>query len=392
MPWKETCAMDQKVQMIGDHLKRGYTVTQLSEMYEVSRNTIYKWLERYELGGNEGLTERLSAPKRHPNATSLDIGRELTEFKIQHKDWGPKKIVWWLKRNRPGQSWPAVSTAASLLKQAGLVKTRKKRSRTVPYTEPFQECLGPNMVWSVDYKGEFKTGDSKLCYPLTFTDNFSRYLLGCRGLKHPSYDLSRPVFETIFKKYGLPVAIRTDNGPPFASTGLGGLSRLSVWFIKLGIKPERIAAGHPEENGRHERMHRSLKAATATPPKRNMKEQQKAFDTFQIEFDEQKPHEALGMRTPASCYRASLRAYPAKLPEIVYPMNYLVRQVRLNGEIKWQGGKVYVSQALSGEPVALKFAADHQWDIYFSSYLLGILDELAMRIKPCKPPTKGSKC
>jgi putative transposase len=392
MPWKETCAMNQKVQMIGDYLKHRYTPTQLSEIYGVSRNTIYKWIERYNRGGIEGLTERLSAPKRHPNATSLDIGRELIVFKMQHKDWGPKKVVWWLKQKRPGQSWPAVSTAASLLKQAGLVKTRKKRSKTIPYTEPFQECVGTNMVWSVDFKGQFKTGDGKLCYPLTFTDNFSRYLLGCRGLKHPSYELSRPVFEVIFKKYGLPVAIRSDNGAPFASTGLGGLSRLSVWMIKLGIKPERIVAGHPQENGRHERMHRSLKAATANPPKRNMKEQQKAFDTFQIEFDEEKPHEALGMRTPSSLYKASLRPYPAKLAMIVYPMNYLVRQVRHNGEIKWKGEKVYVSQALAGEPVALKLKADHQWNVYFSCYLLGTLDELDMRIKPCQPPIGERKC
>ena len=383
MPWKETCAMNQKVQLIADYLKQNYTITQLSEIYGVSRNTIYKWIERYKQGGNEGLTDRISAPRRHPNATSLEIGRELTDFKIQHKHWGPKKVVSWLKQHRSGQPWPAVSTASSILKQAGLVKTRKKRSRTAPYTEPFQECSGPNMVWSVDYKGQFKTGDGKLCYPLTFTDNYSRYLLGCTGLSHPSYELSRPVFEAMFRKYGLPAAIRSDNGQPFGSTGLGGLSHLSVWLIKLGIKPERIKAGHPEENGRHERMHRSLKEATANPPMKNLKEQQKAFDAFRIEFNEERPHEALGMRTPASNYRVSLRAYPAKLPKIVYPLSYIVRQVRQNGEIKWKGEKVYVSQALPGESVALKQVAAHQWRVYFSTYLLGTLDELDMKIKPC---------
>jgi putative transposase len=383
MPWKETCAMNQKIQLIGDYLKQIYTITQLSETYEVSRNTIYKWIKRYKQGGNEGLTERISAPRRHPNATSLEVARELTEFKMQHKCWGPKKVVFWLKKYRPGQPWPAVSTSSHLLKQAGLVKTRKKRSRCLPYTEPFQECSGPNMVWSVDYKGQFKTGDGNLCYPLTFTDNYSRYLLGCTALSHPSYELSRPVFEALFKKYGLPVAIRTDNGPPFASCGLGGLSKLSVWLIKLGIKPERIKAGHPEQNGRHERMHRSLKEATAKPPKQNLKEQQKAFDVHQKDFNEDRPHEALGMRTPASVYKPSLRAYPAKIPKIVYPARYQVRQVRHNGEIKWKGETVYVSQALAREPVALKQVADHQWKIYFSTYLLGILDELDMKIKRC---------
>lgn len=392
MPWKETCVMDQKVQLIGDYLKQVYSITELSQIYGVSRNTIYKWIERYKQGGNEGITDRISAPRRHPNATSLEISRELTETKMQHSGWGPKKVVAWLKQHRAEKPWPAVSTASNLLKQAGLVTTRKKRLRTVPYSEPFQECSGPNMVWSADYKGQFKTGDGKLCYPLTLTDNYSRYLLGCTGLSQPTLELSRPVFEAIFKKYGLPVAIRTDNGPPFGSTGLGGLSRLSVWFIKLGIKPERITAGHPEENGRHERMHRSLKAATANPPQRNLKEQQKAFDVFQLDYDEERPHEALGMRPPALYYKPSLRPYPARLPGITYPKCYLVRQVRHNGEIKWKGEKVYVSQALVGESIGLKQLAEHKWQVYFSAYLLGTLDELDMKIKPCTLLQGGRKC
>jgi putative transposase len=276
----------------------------------------------------------------------------------------------------------AISTVSNILKQAGLVKPRKRHCKTPPYTLPFQECLGPNLVWSADYKGQFKTDDGQLCYPLTVTDNYSRYLLGCKALRHPDYSGTKPVFEAIFKKYGLPAAIRTDNGAPFASTGLGGLSRLSVWFIKLGIKPERIKAGHPEENGRHERMHRSLKEATAKPSKRNRREQQKAFDVFKPEFNNERPHEALGMHTPAFCYKPSLRAYPEKLGILTYHGNYLVRQVRHNGEIKWKGEKVYVSQALAKEPVALKPRGKHLWEIYYSTYLLGILDELDMRIKP----------
>lgn len=375
--------MDQKIQMIGDYLDRSYTITQLSETYEVSRNTIYKWIERYNKGGNGGLTARTAAPLRHPNATSLEIARELVSLKLKHKSWGPKKVVYWLKQHYPEQTWPAISTAGNILKQAGLVKPRKNRSRTPPYTEPFQECLGPNMVWSADYKGQFKTGNGQICYPLTISDNYSRYLLDCKALSHPDYTESRPVFEAIFKKYGLPTAIRTDNGAPFASTGLGGLSCLSVWFIKLGIKPERIKAGHPEENGRHERMHRSLKEATAKPPQRDHREQQKAFDAFQPEFNNERPHEALGMQTPASRYKPSLRSYPKRLPKITYHGNYLVRQVRHNGEIKWKGEKVYVSQALAGEPVALKPIAEHQCQICFSTYILGILDELDMKIKPC---------
>ena len=382
MPWKETCAMDQKIQLIGDYLEQSYSITQLSKIYEVSRNTIYKWIKRYKQGGNEGLSTKTTAPLRHPNATALGIARQVVFLKLNHQSWGPKKIVYWLKQHYPDQTWPAVSTAGTILRQAGLVKPRKKHWKTPPYSQPFQECLGPNLVWSADYKGQFKTGDGQLCYPLTVTDNFSRVLLGCKALRHPNDSGSKPVFEAIFKKYGLPAAIRTDNGAPFASTGLGGLSRLSVWFIKLGIKPERITAGHPQENGRHERMHRSLKAATAKPPKANHREQQKAFNIFISEFNNERPHEALGMRTPASCHKLSLRSYPERLPEITYHGNYLVRQVRHNGEIKWKGEKVYVSQALAGEPVALKQKDEHHWEIYFSTYKLGILDELDMHIKP----------
>ena len=374
--------MDQKIQMLGDYLDRSYTITQLSEMYGVSRNTIYKWIKRYNQGGNENLTGKTTAPLRHPNATAVEIAREIVALKLKYKNWGPKKVVYWRKLHYPDQTWPAISTAGQILKQAGLVKSRKKRLRTPPYTEPFQDCLGPNIVWSADYKGQFKTGDGQICYPLTISDNYSRYLLCCKALRHPNYSESRPIFEAIFKKHGLPAAIRTDNGTPFASVGLGGLSRLSVWFIKLGIKPERITAGHPEENGRHERMHRSLKEATAKPPQRNHREQQNTFDAFQPEFNNERPHEALGMRTPASCHKPSLRLYPKRLPKITYHGNYLVRQVRHNGEIKWKGEKVYVSQALAGEPVALKLLAEHQWQLFFATDRLGILDELDMRIKP----------
>jgi putative transposase len=382
MPWKETCVMDQKIKMIGDYLKGEYSITKLSKMYEVSRNTIYKWIKRYQQDGNIGLSERTKAPLRHPNTTSLDIAREIVTLKLKYTSWGPRKICYWLKQHYPERAWPAVSTIGQILKQAGLVRARKKRRRAPPYTEPFQDCCGPNMVWSVDYKGQFKTGEKQLCYPLTISDNYSRYLLACVALKHPDYAETKPVLERVFKKYGLPAVIRSDNGTPFASTGLGGLSKLSVWFIKLGIKTERITAGHPEENGRHERMHRSLKEATAQPPQVNLRKQQQTFDKFQQEYNEERPHEALGMQTPVSYYKPSLRAYTGKTPQITYYGKCQIRQVRHNGEIKWKGEKVYVSQSLSGEPIALRQRDKHLWEVYFSSLSLGILDELYMRIKP----------
>ncbi len=383
MPWKEASAMDQKIKMISEYLA-GASITDISELYGVSRNTVYKWIKRYQQSGGTGLAEKKSSPKRHPNATPLEIAREIVTLKKKYRNWGPKKLVHWLRMHCPEKSWPAVSTAGNILRQAEMVRPRKKKWKTPTYDMPFHECKNPNSVWSADYKGQFKTGDNKLCYPLTISDNYSRYLLACAALEHPTYEATKPIFEVVFKKYGIPAAIRTDNGAPFASTGLGGLSLLSVWFIKLGIKPERIKSGHPEENGRHERMHKTLKAATAKPPKDNIKAQQKAFNAFKHEYDEERPHEALSMQTPADCYKPSLRAYHPKLVAISYRGNCHVRQVRHNGEIKWKGERVYVSQSLCGEPVALRQKEKHTWEVYFSTYLLGILDELEMKIKPCE--------
>jgi transposase InsO family protein len=391
MPWKDTCPMDQKIKMIGDYLSHEYSITKLSELYEVSRKTIYKWVMRYEQEGTSGLTERPPVALRHPQETPLDISRAVVAVKLKHPNWGPKKLIALLERQHPTRQWPAVSTAGNILMCAGLVKRRKKKRRTPPYTEPFRECDRPNAVWSADYKGQFKTGDGRLCYPLTITDNHSRYLLCCRGLHHPSYEETKPWFAAVFKKYGLPEVIRTDNGEPFASTGLGGLSRLSVWFIKLGIVPERIRKGHPEENGRHERMHLSLKIDTVQSPKENQQEQQKVFDKFLPEFDFERPHEAIGMKTPASLYTPSLRPYPRKTPGITYHGDYIVRQVRHNGEIKWQGEFVYVSASLVGEPVALKRRLDQRWEIRFSDHILGVLDETTMKIISPSNPAPGSR-
>jgi len=382
MPWKETCPMAQKMQMIGDWLSNEHTITELSRMYGVSRKTIYEWTGRYEMEGPSGIEERSKAPRSHPNATPLEIARGVVAVKLRRGKWGPKKVLAWLEEHCPGERWPAASTIGEILKREGLVRPRKRRLKTPPYLEPFNRCHRPNAVWSADFKGQFRMGDGKLCYPLTVSDNFSRYLLSCRGLSHPTYEETRPWFERVFKEYGLPEAIRTDNGAPFASVGLGGLSKLSVWFIKLGIKPERIEPGHPEKNGRHERMHRSLKEATAKPPQGDIREQQKAFDQFVQEYNFERPHEALGQKTPASSYQPSLRPYPAKIPKVEYHGDVIVRQVRHNGEIRWNGELIYISEALAGEPVALKQKEEHLWEIRFSSYPLGVLNELTGGITP----------
>jgi len=375
MPWKETCAMEIKREMINDWLKKEHNITDLSTSYGVSRKTIYKWIERFRLHGFEGLEELSREPLRHPNATPIEIAETILSLKRRKMKWGPRKILAKLKNEQPAIIWPSDSTGNKILKKHGLVYPRKHRLRTPPYTTPFIGCEQPNAVWSADYKGHFKMGNAQRCYPLTMSDNYSRYLLGCWGLTRPTYEQTKPWFEWAFINYGLPNAIRTDNGQPFASRGLGGLSRLGVWFIKLGIRPERIEPGCPEQNGRHERMHRTLKEATASPPKSGQEKQQEAFNAFMEEYNEERPHEALGQKPPASIYHASPRIYPMRMRKVEYDSNVTVRYVTNRGCIKWRGSLIFLAEPLCGEYVSLKQVDDHRWEVRFSFYLLGHLDE-----------------
>jgi putative transposase len=388
MPWKETCPMDQRIQLLSDRSKGNYSITELSQIYNISRKTIYKWIERYQEKGSEGLNELSRAPLNHPNATGPEIVSKLIDTKLEHKTWGPKKIVARLEKQFPDQVWPAPSTAGRILKKEGLVDDRHYKRRTPPYTEPFRQCERPNDVWSMDYKGQFRMGDGRLCYPFTVSDNFSRYLLTCQGLYHPSYENTRPWLEKAFREYGLPLAVRNDNGAPFATVGLGGISTLSVWLIKLWVRPERIKAGHPEQNGRHERMHRTLKQETAAPPKMDMESQQNSFDEFQTEYNTERPHEALEQNVPASLYVPSRRMLPNKLPKIDYASCFTVRQVRQSGCIKWKGAEVYVSQALAREPVGLRQIGESIWEVRFSFHTLGILDERIVKVLPITDKNK----
>jgi transposase InsO family protein len=388
MPWKETCAMDQRMQLIGDWLKREFSITDLSELYGVSRPTVYKWIGRYRGRGSMGLEEMARKPLNHPNATPADLVDKIVAMKLAHQKMGPKKIMVNLKGQYTQERWPAVSTAGEILKRQGLVRHRRRKRGVTPYTDPLRGCDKPNSVWSADYKGQFSTGDGKLCYPLTMTDNYSRYLLECRGLSQPTYEQTQPWFEWTFREYGLPDAIRTDNGVPFASAALGGLSRLSVWFIKLGIRPERILPGHPEQNGRHERMHRTLKEATVDPPKHDLPEQQQAFEEFKHEYNCERPHEALGQKTPASVYHASPRTYPLRLPQIEYDDDVVVKRVRHSGELYWKGKFIHISKVLAQEPIALKQTDEHLWSISFSLYPLGVLNEVTWKVSPANK-TRG---
>lgn len=385
MPWKVTDAMDQKIELIRYWKNSQMTITDLSSIFGVSRKTAYKWINRYEKEGPLGLIARPRNPLQHPNATNNETVEKIMSAKNQHKRWGPKKILAWLKVKYPEETFPAASTIGGILEKEGLVRSRVKRHRTPPYTDPFTECDKPNAVWSADFKGQFRTEDRKYCYPLTITDNYSRYLLLCEGFYKPTYKETRKWFEVVFEEYGLPDAIRTDNGAPFASRGICGLSKLSAWFIKLGIVPERIEPGHPEQNGRHERMHRELKENTANPPSRNLKEQQKAFDEFTYEYDFERPHEALGQQTPVSFYQKSKRVYKRKLPKVSYDYKSVIRKVNKHGVIKWKQKAIYIGKSLIGEHIALKKRDPIHLEIWFSNYPLGILDIMTGKVLPMSP-------
>ena len=382
MPWEQASAMDQRVQLIADWLSHDYTKVELCRAYGISRPTADKWIQRYQQGGAEALDERSRAAHTHPNQSCEEVVQMLIETKLYRQNWGPKKVLDYLGENGPELVWPADSTAGEILKRAGLVKRRMRHHHVWPYSEPFGDCQGPNQIWSADFKGDFALGNHRRCYPLTMSDNFSRYLLLCRALEHPSYSAVRPWFEWAFRQYGLPEAIRTDNGAPFASLAIGGVSELSKWWIKLGIRPERIKPGKPSQNGRHERMHRTLKQDV--PPQPTQRRQQNHFNLFLEQYNWQRSHEALGRKTPASVYRVSPRCYPGKTPAIEYGLGTTVRRVRYNGEIKWHGDLIYVSQVLAREPLGLKQIEEEKWEVRYSFHLLGTLDQRRKKILPAK--------
>jgi transposase InsO family protein len=383
--------MEEKLRFVFEYERDELTMTELCERFEISRETGYVWLRRYREQGVQGLLEVNRAPHRRPNQTPVDIERALIALREAHMTWGPRKLKWRLERDEPGRVWPAKSTIGALLKREGLVIARRKRRKTVPYREPLAHAEGSNRVWCADYKGWFRTGDGSVIYPLTITDAFSRYVLRCQRVETTDTTRARAVFEAAFREYGMPEAMRTDNGEPFASTAIAGLSRLSVWWIKLGIVPERIEAGKPQQNGRHERMHRVLKQETATPPAADRGAQQRAFDEWVKTYNEERPHEALGMQVPASVYEASLREYPRQEPEPEYPDTMLVRSVRPHGCFRWKKRhEVFLSQVLRGERIGLLPMDDRWYEIYFCQVPIGRFDSQRLKIEPLPKVSKTS--
>jgi transposase InsO family protein len=373
--------MDQRTQFIADHLRETQTITELCDRYGVSRKTGYKWIDRYLRLGPAGLEEHSRRPHRAPNQTADEIVAAILEARHRHPGWGGKKLRALLQRRHPRWTLPGRSTVCDILSRHGLVPTRRQRRRLGHPGKPTTIMAAPNAVWCADYKGQFKTGDGRYCYPLTVTDGFSRYLLGCQGLGSTAGVEAQPVFTRLFKEYGLPLRIRTDNGIPFATTTLARLSKLSAWWVRLGILPEFIEPGRPDQNGRHERMHRTLKAATTRPAAGSLGAQQRRFNTFREEFNHVRPHEALAQQTPAACYHPSPRPMPDRLPPLEYPDRFEVRYVSANGGIRWNHRWVNVSTVCVGEYVGLEEIDDGIWNVYFGPLRLGRLLERHMRIE-----------
>ena len=376
----------ERMRFMERHCGGEETVAELCREFGISRKTGYKLIGRYEAYGEDGLLERSRAPHHHPNATPTQVAGRIVEAKRERPTWGPKKIVARLRSIEPEVPWPSASTAGVILDRAGLVRRRKRRRTATSWSEPFAHAQHPNDVWAIDLKGWFRTGDGERIDPLTAQDAMSRYLLVCDGLDRPTGPEVKRSLERAFREYGLPQAIRTDNGPPFASVGLAGLTPLSAWWIKLGIVPERIEPGHPEQNGRLERFHRTLDEDTAKPPEANRRLQRRAFDRFRHGYNNERPHEALGQRPPSFLYTPSFRPYPARISSPEYGAGVTIRSVRSNGEIKWKGDLVYVSASLRGEPVGLLQQDERTWSVHFGPLLIGVLDDHQKRIdkKPVK--------
>lgn len=380
MPWRERSPVDLRVQFIGEYQTELWSMTELAEQYGISRKTAYKWVTRYERGGAAALLDQSRRPWTQPSATDPRLIAALLAVRRRHPRWGAKKLLAVVKRQDARAAWPSRSTVCDVLRRHALVVPRPRR-RPMPHGgHALAPITGPNETWTTDFKGEFRTGDRRYCYPLTLRDGFSRYVLRCDALLSRSYALTRARFERAFADYGLPVRIRSDNGGPFAGPGLGRLSRLNVWWIRLGIVPERIGLGRPEQNGSHEQFHRVLKADTTRPPAATVRAQQRRFGAFYREYNEVRPHESLDDQPPATRYTASPRPLPTRLAPLEYPGHMEVRRVSSAGCISWHGIPIFLTEVLEGEDVGFEEVADGYWTLSFATVRLGRFDERTRRI------------
>ncbi len=379
MPWEETCAMDERLKFVAACFSREEPMAWICERFGISRKIGYKWLARYREGGAAGLLDR-SRARFEPGRLEPLVRDAILALRREKPHWGPLKLRAKLCERHPDQAWPVASSIGALLHRTGLSQPRRGRRRTPPYAQPLAHAAAANDVWCADYKGWVRSRDGQRCDPLTVTDAFSRFLLAADLVPRLDAAHARPVFERLFAEHGMPSVIRTDNGTPFASPGVGGLSELAIWWLKLGIRPERIDPGKPQQNGRHERMHRTLLEAMQ-PPAPTAAVQQARLDAFRAEFNHERPHEALQQRPPARFYAASHRVYDGRLREPSYSQEQAVRRVRSNGDIKWAGNFVFVGEALIGEPIAISETEGSTMVVHYFDVLLGYIDKGARKLR-----------
>jgi transposase InsO family protein len=370
MPWKGVTVSEQRQRFIEDYLLNYYCISELAERFSISRRTAHKWINRYRQHGQEGYQELSRRPHSCPWQTDKAIAAELVKLRKAHPRWGPRKLLDLMQRRDPKRKLPSVSTAARIIAREGLVKPRRRYRRAHPGC-PKSVPQGPNDIWAADYKGQFRLKNGEYCFPLTVSDLSSRFVLGVDAHPTISFEKSLAHFRALFQEFGLPSRIRTDNGTPFASNALARLSRLSVWFIRLDIYPELIEPGKPQQNAVHERMHRTLKQEATIPPSSSLPAQQRRFDRFRVEFNQQRPHEAIGMKRPAEVYQSSRRRMPEKIQPYDYPGHYLVRRVSGSGTIRISNNQFFVSNTLRGDYVGAEEVDDGIYDLYFRFYQLG---------------------
>jgi putative transposase len=374
MPWLETDPMLERHHFVQDLESGHWTMTELCVRYGVSRITGYKWRDRYGQSGVGGLQDQSRAPRSCPHQTPDELVRLILDENGRY-GWGARKVLKRLRTRYPERAWPARSTIFDILERHGRVHSRRRRRRWKhPGAAPFNTTAS-NQIWTVDFKGQFLMRNGAYCYPLTIVDHFSRYLLCCHGLLDVCTEGVKPQFLRLFRKHGLPDAIRSDNGAPFASTGIHGLNRLNVWWLQLGITHQRITPGSPQQNGAHERMHKTLKARVTKPPAANLNLQQRVFNGFRQTYNEIRPHEALGDETPASRWTPSTRPYPERIAPPEYPGHLEVRRVSNCGAFRLHSGQYFLSQALNGEDIGLEQVEDDIWNILYYDVLLGRFDQ-----------------
>lgn len=382
MPWREISKVELRKEFANSVLLDEMPIAEACRLYGISRPTGYKWLRRYEAQGVTGLSDLSRAPKSISHRTPEEVEDTIVQLRQRYPSFGPKKLRALLLQRSPQQDWPATSTIGEILDRRGLIDPREGRRRTPPSTAPLSHAVQPNDVWSVDFKGQFLLGNGVLCYPFTVTDNASRMLLAVDGYPSTQGGPVRQSMERLFHLHGLPMAIRSDNGAPFASAGVLGLSTLSAWWLSLGITHERIEAGHPEQNGRHERMHLTLKRETTRPAAPDMAGQQGRFDTFLAYYNQERPHEALGQIPPVSAWRPSVRRYPGDVKPLDYHRCDLIKTITPSGNLKFQRNELYLGLALAGHRVGLTEIEPDVWLVGFAGHDLGLFEPGDARVSP----------